>query len=132
MSLVCYNFLLGKKVIKRNLVIKMKLYDEFQFPLKDQNFFVHFIRTVLCILRIFSLRLNYCTIVSFGNILIFERKERFGTHRVVLRVILQARFCPFGPFRPDGQNGKISETTEFLFKYATFSGGFLPFRTNYL
>ena len=42
------------------------------------------------------------------------------------------RFRRFGPFWPGGQNGKISETTEFLLKYATFSGGFLPFRTNHL
>ena len=37
------------------------------------------------------------------------------------------RFRRFGPFWPGGQNGKISETTEFLLKYATFLGGFFNF-----
>ena len=81
MILVCYNFLFGKKVI-RHSVIKMKLYDELYFPLKDQNFFVHFIRTVFCIFTHFFITAKslYNVHVCFGDILIFERKERFGNH----------------------------------------------------
>ena len=38
-------------------------------------------------------------------------------------------FSIFGPFRPYLAVLKISETTEFLLKYATFSSGFFNFLT---
>ena len=78
MILVCYNFLFGKKVI-RHSVIKMKLYDELYFPLKDQNFFVHFIRTVFCIFTYFYITAKslYNVHLCFGNIL---REKKDSVH----------------------------------------------------
>ena len=48
------------------------------------------------------------------------------------RAPLSSTLTIFGPFWPDGQQVKtaqISETTEILLKYATFSGGFFNFLT---
>ena len=53
----------------------------------------------------------FCLIVAIAIHAEFYKELYYRLH-------LGTRFCHFGPFWPGGQNGKISETTEFLLKYS--------------
>ena len=91
----------------------------------------------------------YCRSVnSFANVHCVEKLMKvnsyFYTKAHLVKIFLQFLLCfpcqfyiqwlyrpHLGtwilPFRQFGQNKKISETTEFLLKYATFWGGFFNF-----
>ena len=63
--------------------------------------------------------------IAVGFVLLFDQGVNAEFYKeLYYRLHLGTRFCHFGPFWPGGQNGKISETTEFLLKYATFLGWF--------
>ena len=66
--------------------------------------------------------------IAVGFVLLFDQGVNAEFYKeLYYRLHLGTRFRHFGPFWPGGQNGKISETTEFLLKYATFLGGFFNF-----
>ena len=56
--------------------------------------------------------------IAVGFVLLFDQGVNAEFYKeLYYRLHLGTRFRHFGPFWPGGQNGKISETTEFLLKY---------------